>query len=175
MKIFLKLLMALVVLAVIAPFYLKDKQGASLMSFNDIKMPNISAPPIPESIKSAVSDITLDNPLSEATEEMVKAKEKIKVHKWRDKDGVWHFSSVDDSQKGTNSKVVLLNPGKNTFTPTATKQPQKEVASTSDVEVENVTPNILLPLTHGKTTMDQAKQVQKLLEERAKLQQQMMP
>jgi len=174
MKIFLKLLMALVVLAVIAPFYLKNQQGVPLMSLNDIKMPNLNAPAIPDSVKSAVLDISANIPSSN-TINSTQEKAQIKVHKWRDKDGVWHFSNIDESLKGANSQVILLNPGKNTFTPTPTKQPQREASNIETNSIENVTPNILLPLTHGKATMDQAKQVQKLLEQRSKTQQQMMP
>ncbi len=172
MKIFLKLLMALVVLAVIAPFYLKDKQGASLMSFSDLKMPNLSTPEIPASIKSAVSEMRSDGTKSEETGNS-QGGSAIKIHKWKDEKGVWHFSSVDNSEKWEKSKVIVVNPGQNTFTATQPKKPEKEVARTNDIET--VTPNILLPLTHGKATMDQAKQLQQLLEQRAKLQQQMMP
>lgn len=182
MKIFLKLLMALVVLAVIAPFYLKNQQGAPLMSFNDIKMPNLSTPAIPDSVKSAVSEISSKLPSSDMIGSTPE-KAQIKVHKWRDRDGVWHFSNIDESRTGSNSTVILLDPGQNTFTPTPTpiptpipvKQPQRETTSMKTSGIENVTPNILLPLTHGKAAMDQAKQVQKLLEQRSQMQQQMMP
>ncbi len=176
MKIFLKLLMALVVLAVIAPFYLKNQQGAPLMSLNDIKMPNLSTPAIPDSVKSAVSEISSKVSSSDIPGN-ASEKAQIKVHKWRDRDGVWHFSNIDESRTGSNSTVIFLDPGKNTFTPTPilTKQPQREATSMKTSGVENVTPNILLPLTHGKEAMDQAKQVQKLLEQRSQMQRQMMP
>ncbi|PCI11137.1 MAG: hypothetical protein COB71_11905 [Thiotrichales bacterium] len=166
--------MALVVLAVIAPFYLKNQQGVPLISINDIKMPSLSTPAIPDGVKSAVAAISSNIPTSER---MANAQEKaqIKVHKWRDKDGVWHFSNIDTSRPGINSTVVLLNPGKNTFTPSPTQQPQRETTSMKTTQVENITPNIFLPLTHGKAAMDQAKQVQKRLEQRSQMQQQMMP
>ncbi len=174
MKIFLKLLMALVVLAVIAPFYLKNEQGVPLMSFNDIKMPNLSAPAMPDSLKSAVSGISSKISSSDMIGSTPE-KAQIKVHKWRDQDGVWHFSNIDESRTGSNSTVILLDPAKNTFTPTSVKQPQRETTSMQTSGVENITPNILLPLTHGKATMDQAKQVKELLEQRSQMQQQMMP
>jgi len=174
MKIFLKLLMALVVLAVIAPFYLKNQQGAPLMSLNDIKMPNLSTPPIPDSVKSVASEIS-DNIPSSIDSNVVQEKSKLKVHKWKDEDGVWHFSNIDESSKGTNSEVIIINPGKNNFTSAPVKQPQQKVNNIDTHDVENVTPNILLPLTHGQATMDQAKKIQELLEQRAQIQQQMMP
>ncbi len=174
MKIFLKLLMALVVLAVIAPFYLKNQQGAPLMSFNDIKMPNLSMPAIPDSVKSAVSEISSKIPSSDMIDGTPE-KAQIKVHKWRGKDGVWHFSNIDESHTGSNSTVILLDPGKDTFTPTPVKQPQREATSMKTSGIENVTPNILLPLIHGKAAMNQAKQVKELLEQRSQMQQQMMP
>ena len=173
MKIFLKLLMALVVLAVIAPFYLKNQQGVPLMSFNDIKMPNLSAPALPDSVKSAVSEISSKLPSSDMVSSTTE-KAQIKVHKWRDRDGVWHFSNIDESRAGSNSTVILLDPGTNTFTPTSAKQSQQETPSNTN-SVENITPSILLPLTHGKSAMDQARQVQKLLEQRSQMQQQVMP
>ena len=171
MKIFLKLLMGLVVLAVIAPFYLKNQQGGQLMSLSDIKMPTLSAPPVPEIVKSTLSDISANIPSSNSNDS-AQEQTQIKVHKWRDKDGTWHFSNIDESHKGSNSKVIFIDSTKNTSTPT--KQPQPEAASTKTNSVENITPNLLLPLTHGKTTIDQARQVQGLLEQRHKTQQQMM-
>ncbi len=170
MKIFVKLLMALVVLAVIAPFYLKNQQGTSLMSVNNLKMPDLGMPKIPESVQSTVTEMATQASISPDVDQ---SEPKIKIHKWKDENGVWHFSSTDDSARGIKSKVILLNPGKNKFTPTPPKQPDKEVKSTTDID--NVTPSPLLPFTHGKAAMEQAKQVQKLLEQRQKLQQQMVP
>ncbi len=178
MKIFLKLLMALVVLAVAAPFFLKDKNGAPLMALNDLKMPDLSTPPIPDNIKSAVSGITSNSEtFSSAATDSSPAGGKVKVHKWKDEEGVWHFSSVDSSQRGTSSQVIFIDPTQNNFTPPPSReqpeQVEEKVATTA--AAENVTPNILLPLTHGKSTLEQAKQVQKLLEQRADLQRRMAP
>ena len=171
MKIFLKLLMGLVVLAVIAPFYLKNQQGGQLMSLNDIKMPTLSTPPVPEIVKSTLSDISTNIPSSNSSDS-TEEKNQIKVHKWRDKDGTWHFSNIDESHKGSNSKVIFIDATKNTATPI--KQPQPEAANTKTNNVENITPSLLLPLTHGKATVDQARQIQGILEQRHKSQQQMM-
>jgi len=173
MKIFLKLLMGLVVLAVIAPFYLKNQQGGQLMSLNDIKMPSLSAPPVPDIVKSTLSDISTNMPSSNS-DDAAQEKTQIKIHKWQDKDGTWHFSSIDESHKGTNSKVIFIDSTKNTTTFTKPPQSEATVTKTDSVEVENVTPNLLLPLTHGKATLDQAKQIQGMLEQRHKSQQQMM-
>ncbi len=173
MKIFVKLLMALVVLAVIAPFYLKDKQGMSLMSVNNIKMPNLSMPKIPQEMQSAVTGMTSQAPVSPEALDASQTKQQIKIHKWKDENGVWHFSSTDDSASGIKSKVILLEPAKNTFVATPPKQPVKEDVDPTDPT--NITPSPLLPFTHGKVAMDQAKQVKALLEQRQKLQQQMTP
>ena len=171
MKIFLKLLMGLVVLAVIAPFYLKNQQGGQLMSLKDIKMPTLSTPPVPEIVKSTLSDISANIP-SSSSDDSAEEKTQIKVHKWRDKDGTWHFSNIDESHKGSNSKVIFIDSTINTTKPI--KQPQREAANTKRDSVENITPSLLLPLTHGKATVDQARQVQEMLEQRHKTQQQMM-
>jgi hypothetical protein len=171
MKIFLKLLMGLVVLAVIAPFYLKNQQGGQLMSLSDIKMPTLSTPAVPEIVKSTLSDISTNIP-SSSSDDSTEEKTQIKVHKWRDKDGTWHFSNIDDSHNGTNSKVIFIDSAENTATPI--KKPQPEATSTKTNSVENITPSLLLPLTHGKATLDQARQIQGMLEQRHKTQQQMM-
>lgn len=173
MRIFLKLLMAVVVLAVIAPFYLKDGQGVSLMSLNELKMPSLSMPKIPDSVQSVVTGVAATALPEAQTSET--SQEKVKIHKWKDEDGTWHFSSADNSKKGTKSEVVLITlDKKNRYTPVVPpKQPQKE--HVSGIDVENITPNPLLPLTHGKAAMDQAKQVKQLLEQRQQLQRQMMP
>lgn len=171
MKIFVKLLMGVVVLAVVAPFYLKDKNGAALLSLNNIKMPELGMPEIPQNMQSTVAGLTSQVSMSTETTDSVQATPKIKVHKWKDENGQWHFSSADNSQKGIKSEVILLDATK--IPPPEPKPAAQEVASTDDVT--NITPNILLPLTHGKQTMDQARQVKELLEQRSKLQQQMAP
>lgn len=171
MKFFVKLLMGIVVLAVIAPFYLKDKKGASLLSLNNIKMPELGMPEIPQNMQSTVSGLTSQVSMSTEATSTSQAAPKIKVHKWKDENGQWHFSSADNAQKGVKSEVILLDATK--APPPAPKPVSQEAASTDDVT--NITPNILLPLTHGKQAMDQARQVKALLEQRSKLQQQTAP
>ena len=48
MKLFVKLMLALLVLAVLAPFtLLKDNEGKTLMSFSDLGLPDFSLPDMP--------------------------------------------------------------------------------------------------------------------------------
>ncbi len=172
MKIFLKLLMAVVVLAVMAPFYLKDKQGDALISLNELKIPDLSMPKIPEGVKSMISNISPEELIGSQTSS---SKETIEIHKWQDKDGTWHFSSSDNSREGDKSEVVTITlNNKNRYEPMPPPE-QKNREAVSGIDVENITPSILLPFTHGKETMDQARQVQKLLEQRSKMHQQMAP
>jgi len=173
MKIFLKMLMALVVLAVIAPFYLKDNHGMSLMSLNNLKMPELSVPELPEGVKSAISEMTPSDSLASEESENSQKQAPVRVHKWRDEKGVWHFSNVENPKKGQRSKVVLVDPGKNTYNTTVANQVKKKASDIAD-DVENIKASPLLPLTHGKETMDQAKKIKELLEKRHSLQQERM-
>jgi hypothetical protein len=83
MKLFVKLMLFVVVAALAAPFVLKGPNGAPLMSLDGIRMPEVSLPDLGE-----VRD-TLKAGVRAADEEPANVTE---VFKWRDDEGVWHFS-----------------------------------------------------------------------------------
>lgn len=176
MKLFMKALMGLIVLAVIAPFYLKDRAGMPMMSLSDLKMPELGTPDIdipkmPEAAQSLVAGLATD---TEQTADVATGEPtpsgKVKMHKWRDENGVWHFTNINTPPKGHKSEVVMIDADSNTYTSSTTDKVKEKVAETVD-DIDKVQVSPLLPFTHGKQTMDQAKQVQKMLEQRHKLQQ----
>lgn len=178
MKIYTKILISLVILAVIAPFYLRDRGGMPLMSINNLKMPefgtpDVDIPTIPESAQAIVENLTPDSAPATANSTEESSTTRVKLHKWRDENGVWHFTDINAPPKGRKSEVVMINADANTYTSSATGKVKEKVAETVD-DIEKVQVSPLLPFTHGKETMEQAKQVQKLLEERHKLQQKAM-
>jgi len=85
MKLFVKFLIAAVVLAILLPFtILKDKDGRPLMTLDKIKAPDITLPQLPETIKNTeINSVTDSNDV---------------IYKWRDSKGELHFSSSPPSE-----------------------------------------------------------------------------
>ncbi|HFQ91549.1 MAG TPA: DUF4124 domain-containing protein [Chromatiales bacterium] len=87
MKLFAKFLMLFVVVAVAAPFFLKDDAGRPLMTLDKLSMPEVTAPPLPE-VHSTLKDVARMMPGLGDGEEAAT----VRAYKWQDAEGVWHFS-----------------------------------------------------------------------------------
>ena len=99
MKLFAKLLIAALVLAVLLPFtILKGKDGRPLMSFDSLKAPEISVPELPDSVK--------------LPELETNSKNKDIVYQWRDEKGMLHFTS-EPPPVGTKYTVKGYDPKAN--------------------------------------------------------------
>ena len=148
MKLFIKLVLFIVVLAVAAPYVMKGKDGKPLMEFNlsdtISSITNIFKAPssIQEEVTSGGIPVTSD-----------------KVFKWKDENGRWHFSDkpVDGQQVSTH-----IIPKANILAPV--KIPGKE----EEKEEPSATPGIPVPMTAQNVPklIDDAKNVQKLLNDR---------
>jgi hypothetical protein len=101
MKLFIKFLIAALVLAVLLPFtVLKGKDGRPLMSFSNLKAPDLALPKIPDS-----DDLSS---LSKA------GKRTDVIYQWRDANGDLHFTSerppegVEYTAKGYDPDTNLI-------------------------------------------------------------------
>jgi hypothetical protein len=93
--------------------------------------------------------------------------EKVQVYKWRDKNGVMQFSSTPPVD-GSAAEQVVLKPNDNVVQ--AVKVPEKETASAA---VSSEMPNPY-SIKGMKKVMDDAKGVEKLLQDRHEQQQKML-
>lgn len=101
MKLFGKLLIAALVLAVLLPFtFLKGKDGKPLMSLSDIKAPKLALPEMPDALKHSNKEQTPT------------AGGKDIIYKWRDSKGELHFSSSPPAD-GTEYTAKGYDPNAN--------------------------------------------------------------
>ena len=157
MKVFYKLLLFIVVLAVTAPFIIKDEQGRPLMSFNGLHMPAISKPPLPD-IKGALGQIkshlpTLNDDSGHST---------LTAYKWQDKEGNWHYS--DHRQAGRNNVAVQVDPDANRVhldKPPATSEPAQHSTRPTTATAK---PQHWSPLANATSTLQKARNVNQLMQ-----------
>lgn len=145
MKIFIKLLILIVILACGAPFFLKGPDGKVLLDIENIKSPVLS----------------IWNSLEQTFESSINSEHKksteLEVYKWVDKQGVTHYSDKNDNSskaKLTEIKAISVLP--------LQKTRHQETINASDNSVGLTT----IPLQNIPKLIDDTKQVKKVMEER---------
>jgi len=167
MKLFLKIMVILVVLACAGPFILKRSDGRPWMTFSDLKAPDISVPDI--------------SPLTDQVKKLHptdpdKSAKQTTVYKWQDGDGVWHFSdkvstAVPSDEIKINHNANIVHMEKNEISketagiPSKKNIVQKEAASLDS----KASPYEQLP-----NLIDLAKNVEKLLDQHQQEQEQII-
>lgn len=149
MKIFIKLLIFITVLACIGPFMLKGPDGKALLSMDKIQFPELS---FWADIKNKSSQFFY----GDSDQQKLKT-DNLHVYKWIDKKGVTHYSDQSDPQyKAEFTEVKQLNilPSQKMETP--------EKPATSNIPVGVTT----IPLQDISKLIDDTKQVKKLMEGR---------
>ena len=169
MKLYIKFILFLVVLAVAGPFIMKRPDGRPLLTINDIKSGDSS---IMKSFKtltglfhSSKETLSLDDSLPEDAERLL-----TRVHKWQDEEGVWHFS--DQQPEGETSETVEIDPNQNILEMNDAEVlkkliGEKEEQTASASQALEPPPNMIpgLPtIDQAKQAMDNAKAVQGLLD-----------
>lgn len=153
---FYKLMIALLVIAGLAPFtFIKGKDGKPLMSFSDIKMPDSSIPDI------KLPDLeTKDNAVQDGT-----------VFKWKDQNGIWQFSS-EPPPKGLEFSSTVYDSNMNVIQAVETKRTEakKNMLEIEDKEPTKDVPGITDAYSPEKVEklFDDAKNLDKLLGDRVK-------
>lgn len=122
-----------------------------------------------KSAESLLGD--LKDTAASATEEIsskVPAKSNVnKVYKWQDEQGQWHYGSKAP-EEAANAKALSINPNQNVMQ--AVKVPEPEVAAEPKKPAQAVVkPNPYSP-AQVKETIEEAKNVQNLLNERLEAQ-----
>jgi len=158
MKLSVKLLIAALVLAVLLPFtVLKGKDGRPLLSFSDIKAPDLKMPEIPG---------TDQLPSMHSNE---KKKTDI-IYQWRDEKGELHFTNTPPPA-GIEYTAKGYDPNANLIQSIEVKHQEPEAPVVADTQIE-VPAKIGNPYSPEKVEklFNDAQKVQKLLDERMKQQ-----
>ena len=168
MKLFAKLMLAALVLAVLAPFtILKDEYGKPLMSFSDLKMPDLAVPDM-QDIKNATDELP------------GKAGQSDVIYQWTDANGNLNFTT-EPPPEGIEFTRRTFNPAANVIQ--SVKSKQEAVVATDNLQaggaggnVGESDGNIGNPYSPEKIDklFDDARKVQQQLNERALKQQQII-
>ena len=158
MKLFVKLMITALVLAVALPFtVLKGKDGGPLMSIGDLKAPDLKMPSIPgaEQLPSMGS--------SDAKREDI-------IYQWRDEKGELHFTNTPPPA-GIEYTAKGYDPNANLIQSIEVKHEVSEPAVTAESQIE-VPEKIGNPYSPAKIEklFNDAQKVQKMLDERMKQQ-----
>lgn len=164
MKLFPKLLITALVLAVLAPFtVLKGKDGRPLMSLGNLKMPELSIPDMPEVLPAGKPGATAAKDASGND----------LVYKWTDAEGNLHFSNTppgdgsEYSVKGYDPQMNLIQSVKPKPEPVDNPAVAKADPQQPPQKIEIGSP--YSPEKIGKLIED-AQNVQQLLNDRIKQQ-----
>ncbi len=112
MKLFGKLLIAVLIIGLLLPFtILKGKDGKPLMSFGDMKLPDFSAPDLPD-----MPSLTSQSKASATNLDL--------IYKWTDAEGNLQFSN-DPPPQGVEYTLKGYNPDTNVIQ--AVDIPEEEV------------------------------------------------
>lgn len=159
MKLFVKLMLALLVLALALPFtFLKDDHGNSLMSFSDFSMPDFKIPDFP------------DVPSGKSLVPSVNGAAGMDVfYKWHDAEGNVHFTTEPPAD-GVDYTVKEFDPDANVIQ--AVKLPDPDLKTTpekpaaqGEVSLENGQPKVY-DADQIKKLFEDTKNIEKLLQQR---------
>ncbi len=160
MKLFIKLLLFTLVLAVGAPFLLKDEDGRPLLDASQLRMPELGTPPVPDLSRLEDTVDGVRKTLSRLGDE-TREKAGTVVYKWRDAQGNWHFSG--DAPQGVASERVTLDPDANVVhLETSSGESGKGTSSRGES----------MPPASPARLMEQARDVDRLTRERLQRQEQ---
>ena len=167
MKLFLKIMIFIVVLACAGPFILKRSDGRPWMTFSDLKAPDLSVPdisPLTDQVKK-LHNTNTDNSADQTI-----------VYKWQDRDGVWHFSDKASTSIPSEEFAIKHN------TNMVHMEKQEIPGETPRIQAdENVVQNETVsldpkasPYEQLPNLIDQAKNVEKLLDQHQQQQEQVI-
>jgi len=161
MKFMIKLMVVGLIIAVLLPFtVLKGKDGKPLMSFSDLKAPDIKVPEV---------DLPGALPASQPKDSM---QGKDVVFQWRDAQGNLHFSSKPP-RDGSEYSIKGYDPTQNLI---QSVKPKVEAPKVDSVQIKTELPESKADVGSAyspekvKQLMDDAKNVEQLLQQRMKQQ-----
>lgn len=168
MKLFLKLLVFIVVLACAGPFLLKRSDGRPWMTTSDLKAPDLGVPEI-SPITDQLEVLSEDTPAEKKTQLTT-------VYKWQDENGGWHFSNKEDpSHPGEEVKI------KNNTNTVSMPAPEKHTGTPRPYHSRDVVKNETTALDtdaspYGQVPklIDKAKDVDNVLEQRRQQQEKIL-
>lgn len=165
MKLFVKLLVAALVIGMLLPFtLLKGKDGNTLIGFSDLQMPELSLPDWPfssSSKKNVVSDLIKNS------------EGKDLIYRWTDSSGNLQFSNTPPPE-GVEFSVKGYDPNQNLIQ-ALKPEPEKPAATTETESRQDSGKSAIVANPYSpekiEKLIDDANNIEKLLNDRLKKQQ----
>ena len=139
----IKVMIAVAILACIGPFFIKGPDGEPLMTIEDLK-PDFSLPSV-----TAKLDDRDDG-----------GSKPVKVYKWQDEEGNWHFSNQPVDAEG--AETIELDGNINIMPAFKAPERKKTTVAAASQPKTSLVPSI----SQGLETLNQAKQVQATIDKR---------
>lgn len=153
-KLYYRLLLTMIVLASVMPFIMKGQDGRPLMTLANLKMPDLKVPG-KETMSTIVDGASDNNPLAKKDAE-------VTVYRWQDDQGIWHYSDAVNPQGESEALAVKLN---NNVSESRSVN-NDMAAAPAQVDVDKLLQPGAIPLLNAGETLQQARNVEKLMQQR---------
>lgn len=154
LKYFLGSMISLVIIACLAPFFLKGPDDKALLAPDKLKLPDIKLPLGKEKdLRPQAKDPRISSP-----------PEQIVIYRWKDKDGAWHFTDYPNPDGPYETIYVAPEPSKDQ----ENQKDAKEHPSATPGKPGDISGNLVFPLTPSnvKQLKQEAERLKMELEKR---------
>jgi len=159
-KIYYRALLAIIVLACVMPFVIKDRDGRPLLQISELKMPVLTVPD-KESIGRLADSL-------DQQDKSDRQEDKVTVYRWQDDQGIWHFSNTENPNGQSETVQIRVDR-------TVAMTPDNGVPTRADST--NRAEQLLdepLPILHAGEVLQQASNVETVLQQRYQRQEQLV-
>lgn len=194
MKLFVKFMMFMVILALAGPFIMRGPDGKPLMTLSDLKLPSFSSP-LPKAPPRELTGNEQEAWISWSKDTPKKSSPKIYVidprnqapieqkagvfYRWKDQNGVWQFSTkpnpnmpniVVETDPNVNIVQSLSNDKIDNLLGRVKEVPEIKAPEGPDVDgMPSIPLPTTIPITEVPELMDQARAVQDLVNKRTEM------
>ena len=193
MKLFVKLMMFLLIMALAGPFIMRGPDGRPLMSLKDLNLPDLSLPTgPPEELTGKEQEAYIawskdegesKSPrvyvIDPANQEPLVAKAGV-YYRWKDENGVWQFSNLPNPD--SPNIVVETDPDANVLQSLSVDKIDEALGRVKEIETPegaagegekedglNIPLPTTIPIAEVPELMNQAKAVQELVNKRTEM------
>ena len=166
MKLFYKLLIMLLLLACIAPFFIKGPDNRPLMTLDKLKFVNLSIPQLP-----SLAELKLPAVSTIGNTAIPAAVKKVKIYKWKDRDGCWYFS--DHKNPDGPCEALYLPAGDNLASPNDSTNSIGEIKTSRQKHLSEIHAKLTsakvpltMPYTSAAELIKEIQQVKKQIEDK---------
>lgn len=153
MRLIIKTLLALLVIAAIAPFTLPLKNGEPLLKWSELNLPKLPGLPAMPDFSSGDTQEAPSRPVT--------------TYKWQDAEGNWHLG--DTPPPNTPYKTITVDPNTNLIqatTPAPAAQPTTPEPDNKRPALPDYSPAMAYDPEKVSEVMDKARNVENLIQQR---------